>query len=187
MCGHGSRHKGKCLCPPCFNDDPDEIHLGLTVREVPGDLVYLREVQSLTWRVGRMLGGHPARNALVFWALSHGACLYVDRGDGSSDGLVVDHLGGRGYSRRVRPTDVPYKVPTLLPPVAAFSAHRRSGGSLVALAAVIANAESGTSDIEIGDVVVQDTSIGLEQGDHGLAFPWSDMAVPVMFVKYGDL
>ena len=21
----GSRHKGKCLCPPCFNDDPDEV------------------------------------------------------------------------------------------------------------------------------------------------------------------
>ena len=24
VCGHGSRHRGRCLCPPCFNDDPDE-------------------------------------------------------------------------------------------------------------------------------------------------------------------
>ena len=57
----------------------------------------------------------------------------------------------------------------------------------MSLAAVIANAESGTSAIEIGDVVVQDTSIGLDQGDHGLAFSWYDTAVPVMCVKYGDL
>ena len=24
VCGHGSRHRGRCLCPPCFNGDPDE-------------------------------------------------------------------------------------------------------------------------------------------------------------------
>ena len=24
VCGHGCRHKDRCLCPSCFNDDPDE-------------------------------------------------------------------------------------------------------------------------------------------------------------------
>ena len=45
----------------------------------------------------------------------------------------------------------------------------------------------GTASIEIGDVVVPDKSKGMVQGYYGLALPWYDTAVPVMFVKDGDL
>ena len=48
---------------------------------MPGQLVYLQEVQSQTWLVGIMLGDHPARNGLIFLALTHGACHYTDPGD----------------------------------------------------------------------------------------------------------
>ena len=91
-----------------------------------------------------MLGDHPARTGLIFSAFSHGACLYFDRGDESSDVCAV--------------TDFVYTVPTLLPPVPAFAAWRRSGGSLVSLAAVASSAAYGTAAIEIRDVVVPDTS-----------------------------
>ena len=52
---------------------------------VPGQLVYLREAQSQSWLVGLMLGDHPARNGLVFLALTLGACHYIDPGDKSFD------------------------------------------------------------------------------------------------------
>ena len=35
MCGHGSRHGGRCLCPSCFNEDPDEAREIGSMPETP--------------------------------------------------------------------------------------------------------------------------------------------------------
>ena len=87
----------------------------------------------------------------------------------------------RGGGKKGRPPK------TRLPPISASMAWKRSGGQWVSLASVAAEAVRGTASIEIGDVVVPDKNKGMVQGDHGLVFPWYDTAVPVMFVKDGDL
>ena len=95
----------------------------------------------------------------------------------SADRLGMMRGGGKkGRSPKVR-----------LPPITASVAWKRTGGRWVSLASVAADVVRGTASIEIGDVVVPESSKGMAQGDHGLAFPWYVTAVPVMFVKDGDL
>ena len=67
---------------------------------MPGQLVCLREAQSQTWLVGFMLGDHPARNGLIFVALTHGACHYTDPGDESFDACEVTDFEELDWEQR---------------------------------------------------------------------------------------
>ena len=68
------------------------------------------------------------------------------------------------------------------PKKTAGGSWKRTGGHWISLVSFAPDPLTGTAAIEVGDIIVPDASKGLVQGDHGLAHPWYDTAVPVMFV-----
>ena len=58
----------------------------------------------------------------------------------------------------------------------------RTGGKWYALASIEADVAGGIAAIDVGDIVVPDKTKGMAFGDHGLAFPSYNRAVPVMWV-----
>ena len=152
---------------------------------VPGQLVYLREAQSQIWHAGLMLGEHPSRTGLIFLALTHGACQFIDPGDEASDACGVTDFEEAVPSQILPGSYEPFSevagggtCDDLLEWGAKeFLTHQRgmlrggakkgrlpkktAAGTWVSMASIAEDAAIGMAAIEVGDIIVPDASKGL--------------------------
>ena len=105
----------------------------------------------------------------------------LEWGAGELEAMRLGMLRGGGKKAK-KPKPKAGDAGRRMPSSSKSGAWERTGGKWYALASIEADVAGGIAAIDVGDIVVPDKTKGMAFGDHGLAFPSYNRAVPVMWV-----